>query len=83
MKTDDVIVKQSNIHGKGVFANRNFMANEIILQWDTSNILSKNKVDKMNEEEKRYIAFLNNTYVLMQEPERFVNHSCDANTTAG
>jgi len=82
MKTDDVLVKSSNIHDKGVFAARDFKAGEIVLRWDISNVLLENEVSKMTEEEKRYITFLDDKYVLMQEPERFVNHSCNANTTA-
>jgi hypothetical protein len=36
----------------------------------------------MSEEQQKYISFLNQTYVIMQEPEKRVNHSCNANTTA-
>ena len=82
MVNDNVIVKKSAIHDKGVFAARDFKAGEIVLRWDTANILSENKVNEMTKEEKRYITFLDNKYVLMQEPEKFVNHSCDSNTTA-
>lgn len=82
MKTDNVTIKTSDIHGKGVFASRDFKVGEIVLRWDISNVLSENEVSKMTQEETRYITFLDDKYVLMQEPERFVNHSCDANTTA-
>lgn len=82
MKNDDVLVKQSNIHGTGVFAKRDFSSGEVVLQWDISTVLSEAQFNKMTETEKRYVSFLNNTYVLMQEPERFVNHSCKPNTIA-
>ncbi len=82
MKSDNVIVKNSNIGGKGVFALRDFKKGEIILHWDISHILSKEKVDEMTNDEKKYISFLDNKYVIMQEPEKYVNHSCDPNTTA-
>lgn len=82
MKTDDVIVRTSKIHSKGIFASRDFEKGEVVLGWDVSHILFEGKVDKMSSEEKRYISFLNGKYIIMQEPEKYVNHSCDANTTA-
>ena len=82
MKSDCVMVKNSNIEGKGVFALRDFKKGEIVLRWNMSRILSKEEVEKLNEEEKEYISFLNGKYVIMQEPERYVNHSCEPNTTA-
>jgi len=82
MKIDDVIVQNSKIHGKGVFALCNFKKGEIVLRWDISNTLSKEEADKKSDKEKRYITFLDDKYVIMQEPEKYVNHSCDANTTA-
>jgi uncharacterized protein len=82
MMTDKVIVKKSAINGNGVFAIRDFKKGEVILHWDISHVLTKEAVDKMSNDEKKYISLLNNTYVIMQEPEKFVNHSCEANTTA-
>lgn len=82
MKSDDVIIKKSDIHGIGIFAARDFKIGEIVLQWDVSNILSEKEVAKLNDNDKQYIAYLGGRYVYMQEPEKYVNHSCDANTTA-
>lgn len=82
MKSNNVIVKNSHIEGKGVFALRDFKEGEIVLNWDTSHNLPKEIVDKMSNEEKKYISFLNGKYVIMQEPEKYVNHSCEPNTTA-
>ena len=82
MKTNDVIVKKSGIHGSGVFAGRDFKTGEIVLRWDISNILPAKEVVKMTEEEKRYISYMDGKYIVMQDPEKYVNHSCDANTTA-
>jgi SET domain-containing protein len=82
MKTDEVIVKQSNVHGKGVFAKRDFKAGDIVLRWDKSNVLTVEEFKKLTDDEKRYVCFEDGIYVQMQEPERYVNHSCDSNTTA-
>ncbi|MGC8929447.1 MAG: SET domain-containing protein [Candidatus Woesearchaeota archaeon] len=76
----DIIVKKSKIHGLGVFASRNFKKGEIVIKWDTSHKLTKREVDKLPEEEKRYIVYLDGKYILMQPPAKYVNHSCDANT---
>jgi SET domain-containing protein len=78
----NVVVKKSEIHGNGVFAARNFKKGETVLKWDTSNELTKEEVRKLPEKEKRYITYLDGKFVLMKSPERYVNHSCDANTTA-
>ncbi len=82
MKSDNVIVKNSSIEGKGVFALRDFKKGEVVLHWNISHTLPKEKVDQMTDEEKKYISFLNDKYVVMQEPEKYVNHSCEPNTTA-
>ena len=82
MRTDNVVVKSSSIHGKGVFAARDFKAGEIILRWDVTDILSEEEVKKMSSEEKRYVSCIDGKHIRMQEPEKFVNHSCNANTTA-
>lgn len=78
----DVIVKKSIIEGKGVFAARDFKKGEIVLRWNVSHILTQEEVEKLSENEKRYIAHLNGISILMQPPERYVNHSCEANTYA-
>jgi uncharacterized protein len=80
MKTDDVIVKKSKIHQKGIFASRNFKKGETILHWDISKTLAKREVNKLSNEEKLHICFANDKYIITQKPECFVNHSCEANT---
>ncbi|MFH1630775.1 MAG: SET domain-containing protein [Candidatus Aenigmatarchaeota archaeon] len=76
----DVIVKKSKIHGKGVFANRDFKPGEIILRWDTSHKLSLEKVRKLPTKTKNHVTLCDGVYTLMQSPERYINHSCNANT---
>lgn len=80
MKSDFVIVKKSNIHNKGVFASRNFKKGEIVLHWDISNIITKDEYNKLSSEETDHIPILNGKYIIIQDPEKYVNHSCDANT---
>ena len=75
----DVEVKKSAIHGIGVFALRDFKKGEIVLKWNPM-VLTKTEAEKILGKEKDYINFHEGKYLLMQPPERFVNHSCDANT---
>lgn len=77
----DVVVKKSKIHGKGVFAARDFRKGEVVLRWDISNELTKKEIEKLPEKERKYVTYLKGKYVLMKYPERYVNHSCKANTT--
>ena len=77
----DVIIKNSKIHGKGVFANRDFKKGEIVLRWNPKEI-NKIQSNKLSEEEKEFVSFKDGKYFLMQPPERFVNHSCEPNTNS-
>ncbi|MBI1978868.1 MAG: hypothetical protein HYS62_02265 [Candidatus Aenigmarchaeota archaeon] len=78
----DVIVKKSRIHGKGVFTTRDFEKGEIVLKWDTSSELTKEQVKKLAKKDRDFVTYLNGKYILMKSPEKYVNHSCEANTTA-
>lgn len=75
----DIVVKKSKIHNKGVFASKNFKRGETVLKWSPKK-LSKFQINNLPEEEKHYIYKEKGIAYLMQPPERFVNHSCDANT---
>ena len=77
---EGVIVKPSKIHGKGVFATRDFKEGEIVTRWDTSKTLTKEQLEKASPEEKRYITEIGGKIVVMQEPEKYINHSCSPNT---
>ena len=75
----DIVVKKSKINGKGVFVKRDFKKGEIILRWNPK-ILNKLKAGKLTTKQKHYLYQEKNKYLLMQSPEKYVNHSCDANT---
>src|SRR3989344_3074270 len=80
MKTDDVIVKKSKTHGKGIFAVRDFKKDEILLHLDFTHTLSKEVFKKLSKRNKMRVSFINNKYIAMQSPESYMNHSCEANT---
>lgn len=76
----DIVVKKSEINKKGVFAARDFKKGEVVLKWNPK-ILEKSETEKIKENQKHYLYKVGkNKYYLMQPPEKFVNHSCEANT---
>jgi len=77
----DVIVKKSKINKKGVFANKNFKKGEVVLEWHPKT-LKESEVRKMPADKRHYVYKSADKYFLMQSPEKYVNHSCDANTEA-
>lgn len=74
------VVRKSKISGKGVFALQDFKKGEVILKWNPKP-LKKSEIKLLSPREKTYIVHLVKKYFLMQSPERYVNHSCEANTT--
>lgn len=77
---NDLVIKDSKINGKGIFANRDFKKGEVVIKWDVSHKLDKKDIEKISENEKKYVVFNGGDYILMQSPARYVNHSCNANT---
>lgn len=76
-----VEVSKSPIHGRGVYARRAFQAGATVMRWDTSHRLTKEESASLPDEERRYThPFDENTTLVVQPPERYVNHSCDHNT---
>lgn len=74
---DDVLIKKSAINGKGLYANRNFKSGETVLEWHPEVITES---EAKNISEKYIYRGPDKKIYHMQEPERYVNHSCDANT---
>ena len=76
------MVKRSKINKRGVFAARDFKKGDIVLKWHPK-ILTRAEVAKLPRRLKHDVDQVGkNTYVLQRPPERFVNHSCEANTRA-
>jgi len=76
----DVVVKESSIKGRGVFATRTFRKGEKVLQWNLQIVAHPDDISSVPHDEQKYLAPYGSQFVLLQEPERYVNHSCDANT---
>jgi len=79
MKKNDVIVKKSKIHEKGVFAGRDFKKGEVVIRYNLKKLIKK-EFENLSEKEKHYTSKEGNTYFLFSSPERYVNHSCNPNT---
>lgn len=75
----NVIVKESEIHGKGVFAAKDFKKSEPILDVDDSHIVTG--TSKLTKENYKFdLDFLANGKIIwMQPPEKYINHSCSPN----
>ncbi|MBI4086741.1 SET domain-containing protein-lysine N-methyltransferase [Candidatus Kaiserbacteria bacterium] len=77
---DKVEVRDSGIEGKGVFAIGAISAGEIILNIDDSHIVED--MNTLTEYQKKYECdwLGDDKTILMQAPEKHINHSCDPNT---
>lgn len=73
-----VVVKESPIHGKGVFAQQELVAGEWVLTIDDSRIVTdKNPLRPEIEEYEHHCDYLaDGQVILMQWPERHINHCC-------
>ena len=81
MTARDVEVRPSKIQGQGLYALRDFVPGEVVLRWDLSHTIATELLKTLAPEERRYTHPLDEQLILIvQPPERFVNHSCDNNT---
>ena len=81
MTTEEVEVRQSGIQGRGLYALRTFEPGDVVLRWDTSHTVPSNNLLAFSEDERRYMHPLDEQRtMIVQPPERFVNHSCSNNT---
>ena len=78
-----IIIKNSKIQGKGVFAGTGFRKKDIIMKWDNSVILTEKEAKKIPEKLKKYLVFFKGKYIMAQAPEKYLNHSCEPNTKEG
>lgn len=65
-----IIRKKSGIHGKGIFAGRNFKKGETVIKW---------KTHKETARKGKNASFVNEKFVLVPMEAR-INHSCNPNT---
>lgn len=81
MKTDAIVVKPSKIDRKGLFAVRDFKKGEVVTHWDTSHVVAKDQYNQLPPDIKEHTSNAGeDMYIIVQEPECFMNHSCEPNT---
>ena len=77
----DIEIRESGISGRGVFARRRFRTGETVFRWDLSRKIRRDEIDSLSAEERHFLnPFDEDYFVLVAEPERYVNHSCANNT---
>jgi SET domain-containing protein len=73
-------VKESRISGKGLFATRLIKKDEPVVEWNPK-IITKEEASRLPlDEQKHYLYPEGEVMLWMQVPERYMNHSCNANT---
>lgn len=80
---DKILVQSSQIHGSGVFAKRLIRAHEVAVFWENTREIDSAEYAALSSDERQYIDIQDGKYLLVGDPERYVNHSCDANTVPG
>jgi len=76
-----VEIRKSKIQGEGLYALRVFEPGEVVLRWDCSHTITSDQLAQLTKEERRYTHPLDSERtMIVQPPERFVNHSCENNT---
>ena len=78
-----IIIRNSTIEGKGVFAGTDFRKKDVVMKWDASVILTKQEAKKIPKKFKKYLVFFKGKYIMAQAPEKYLNHSCEPNTKEG
>ena len=75
----NVVVKKSRISGKGVISNRSFRKDEVILEIDDSHVVADPSTITKEQYEFELDYLANGKIVVMQAPEKYINHSCNPN----
>ena len=77
-----VYTAESPIHGTGVFSSARFSPGQIVLRIDDSRVVTDDKpLDSEKGEFDHHCDYLaGGLVVLMEHPERSINHRCEANT---
>ena len=77
---DKIIIKDSPIEGKGIFAARDIVKGELITHWNVAGSYSKEEVGKLTfDQRKRATPLGDGKFGLITEPACFMNHSCEPN----
>jgi len=76
---ENAIVKPSPISDLGVFAARDFKAGELIFDTSEARLVSEEEPLRPGEEERHCDWLADGRQILLPEPGRYINHSCNPN----
>lgn len=76
---NEVTIGEGSLQGKGVYANRDFKKDEVVIQYNLKS-LTQEEYEALPDDEKDFIHTHWGTIFLYGEPERYVNHSNNPNT---
>ena len=79
MGNQSVIIGKGKLAGKGVYANRDFKKDEVVIQYNLKQ-LTKEEYENLPRNEKVFTHRHWGKVHLYSEPERFVNNSKNPNT---
>ncbi len=75
----DVIIGKGDLDGKGIYANKDFKKDEVVIQYNLKQ-LTPEQYEGLPEKEKMFVHTHWGVIYLYSEPERYVNHSAAPNT---
>jgi len=73
-----VEVRDSKVQGTGVFVLKEYKPGELVLMIDDSHAVTDESV-LTTEQHEFDLDYVDDKIILMQAPEKFINHSCDPN----
>lgn len=78
---NNVVVKKSRIHGKGIFASKNIPANELVMVISGEVISGKECERREWEDDNVYIFWNGRTYIdtVNTKKIKYINHDCNPN----
>ena len=76
---NDVVIGKGKLLGKGVYANRDFKKDEVVIKYHLKP-LTEEEYKNLPESKKMFTHSYRGQIFLYQEPERYVNHSSEPNT---
>ncbi len=77
---NNIEVKNSKIEGKGVFAKKDIKKGEMILDIDDTHVISDESTLTQYQKDYECDWLEDGKVILLQTPEKHINHSCDPNT---
>ena len=76
---DNVIIGKGKLEGKGVYANKDFKKDEMVIKYALRQ-LTKEEYNQLPKSEKMFTHTHRGMIYLYAKPERYVNHSKKPNT---